>query len=103
MLADTPPLANLFLPENIKEDYGLFKEITESELDLPDEQAFYILVNPSKSFGSDLLFIMPDARRVKPVQFGKKHGWVYKYVKSLLVRQVPFSNFYRTNPYYCLR
>lgn len=75
MVVKRPLLSDLFLPKNLPGDFSLFLEIVGEQLALPDDQPFFISVNPSKSLGSDLLFIMPKGRGAKLAEFGKKAGW----------------------------
>ena len=63
LLASPQPLAEMFLPKNLRGDFGLLKNALVSlGQPLSDEPSFYISANPSQRFGTDLLFILPDSR-----------------------------------------
>lgn len=60
-LTNSPPaLADLFLPKNFTQSVQLLKEISGSDLNSKNKNPFYVSINPSKKFGTDLLFIIPN-------------------------------------------
>ncbi len=58
--SDPPPaLAELFMPKTLEEDLDLFDDILGDQLELQNDETFYVTINPTSNLGNDLLFILP--------------------------------------------
>ena len=59
-----PVFSEMFLPETMREDFISYEAMFGEQLPFPSEEKTTVTVNPTRSLGIDLLFILPNYRGV---------------------------------------